>query len=64
MFHAYMDCFCKEVVFRPSVKRSLRFMEIKVSVSSDMLQYEALYGSNCKSPLYWDEVGKHKLLEP
>jgi hypothetical protein len=24
-----------------------------------MAQYEALYGRKCRSPLYWDEVGKN-----
>ncbi|KAF5442824.1 hypothetical protein F2P56_035442 [Juglans regia] len=29
-----------------------------------MTPYEVLYGRRCRSPLYWDEVGERKLLEP
>jgi hypothetical protein len=27
-----------------------------------MAPYEALYGRKCRSPLYWDEVGKRQLI--
>ncbi|XP_075473374.1 uncharacterized protein LOC142504384 [Primulina tabacum] len=27
-----------------------------------MAPYEALYGRNCRSPLYWEEVGERKML--
>ena len=26
-----------------------------------MTPYEALYGRNCRTPIYWDEVGERKL---
>ena len=26
-----------------------------------MTPYEALYGRKCRTPLFWDEVGKRKL---
>ncbi|XP_071902206.1 uncharacterized protein [Coffea arabica] len=29
-----------------------------------MASYEALYGRKCRSPIYWDEVGKRKVLDP
>ena len=29
-----------------------------------MAPYEALYGSKCRTPLCWDEVGERKLLGP
>lgn len=29
-----------------------------------MALYEALYGRKCRSPLYWNEVGKSQLLRP
>ncbi|XP_075504515.1 uncharacterized protein LOC142541955 [Primulina tabacum] len=29
-----------------------------------MAPYEALYGSKCRSPLFWDEVGERKMLGP
>lgn len=29
-----------------------------------MAPYEALYGKTCRSPLYWDEVGKRKIIGP
>lgn len=29
-----------------------------------MAPYEALYGKKCRSPIYWDEVGEHKILGP
>jgi len=29
-----------------------------------MAPCEALYGRKCRSPLYWDEVGKRQLVEP
>ncbi|KAK6122154.1 hypothetical protein DH2020_044105 [Rehmannia glutinosa] len=29
-----------------------------------MAPYEALYGIKCRSPIYWDEVGKKKVLGP
>jgi hypothetical protein len=29
-----------------------------------MAPYEALYGRKCRSPLYWDEVGKRQLIGP
>lgn len=32
--------------------------------SIGMAPYEALYGRKCRSPLYWDEVGKRKILGP
>ena len=33
-------------------------------VSIDMPPFEALYGRNCRSPLYWDKVGESRLLGP
>ncbi|KAL8089701.1 hypothetical protein AgCh_039255 [Apium graveolens] len=32
--------------------------------SIGMPPYEALYGRKCRSPVYWDEVGEHKILGP
>ena len=32
--------------------------------SIQMAPYEALYGRKCISPLYWDEVGEKKLIDP
>ncbi|XP_027158268.1 uncharacterized protein LOC113759889 [Coffea eugenioides] len=32
--------------------------------SIQMAPYEALYGRKCRSPLYWDEVGEKKVLDP
>ncbi|XP_027169505.1 uncharacterized protein LOC113769237 [Coffea eugenioides] len=32
--------------------------------SIQMAPYEALYGRKCRSPIYWDEVGEKKILEP
>nr|XP_027086555.1 uncharacterized protein LOC113708294 [Coffea arabica] len=29
-----------------------------------MAPYEALYGRKCRSPIYWDEVGEKKILDP
>ena len=29
-----------------------------------MAPYEALYGRKCRSPIYWDEVGERKVLDP
>lgn len=33
-------------------------------VSIQMAPYETLYGRNCKSPLYWDEVEKSNIFRP
>src|SRR5262249_41973491 len=30
----------------------------------DMTPYEALYGRKCRSPVYWEEVGKRRLASP
>lgn len=30
----------------------------------EMTPYEALYGRKCRSPSYWDEIEKKKLLGP
>jgi hypothetical protein len=30
--------------------------------SIGMAQYEALYGQQCRSPLYWDELGERRIL--
>jgi len=59
MFHAFVDYFHKEVVFRPSVRRSLRFVEIEVPVNNDMSPYEVLYRMKCRPPRYCNEV-EHK----
>ena len=32
--------------------------------SIQMALYEALYGRKCRSPIYWDEVGERKVLDP
>ncbi|XP_071920658.1 uncharacterized protein [Coffea arabica] len=32
--------------------------------SIQMAPYEALYGRKCRSPIYWDEVGEKKALDP
>ncbi|CAA0831291.1 Unknown protein, partial [Striga hermonthica] len=32
--------------------------------SIQMAPYEALYGSKCRSPLYWDDVGERRVLGP
>ena len=32
--------------------------------SIQMAPYEALYGSKCRSPTHWDEVGERKILDP
>ncbi|XP_071900953.1 uncharacterized protein [Coffea arabica] len=32
--------------------------------SIQMASYEALYGRKCSSPIYWDEVGEKKILDP
>ncbi|XP_071912345.1 uncharacterized protein [Coffea arabica] len=29
-----------------------------------MAPYEALYGRKCRSPIYWDEVGERRVLDP
>ena len=29
-----------------------------------MAPFEALYGSKCRSPVYWDDIGERKLLGP
>ena len=29
-----------------------------------MAQYETLYGRKCRSPIYWDEIGERKILNP
>ncbi|XP_027109547.1 uncharacterized protein [Coffea arabica] len=29
-----------------------------------MAPYEILYGRKCRSPIYWDEVGERKILDP
>ncbi|XP_027157475.1 uncharacterized protein LOC113780267 [Coffea eugenioides] len=29
-----------------------------------MALYEALYGRKCRSPIYWDEIGERKVLDP
>ena len=32
--------------------------------SIQMALYEAFYGRRCRSPIYWDEVGERKVLDP
>ena len=32
--------------------------------SLGMAPYEALYGRKCRTPVYWDEVGKRQLVGP
>ncbi|XP_073020937.1 uncharacterized protein [Primulina eburnea] len=32
--------------------------------SIGLAPYEALYGRNCRSPLYWEEIGERKMLGP
>ncbi|KAL8094578.1 hypothetical protein AgCh_036201 [Apium graveolens] len=32
--------------------------------SIGMPPHETLYGRKCRSPIYWDEVGEHKLIGP
>ncbi|XP_071923145.1 uncharacterized protein [Coffea arabica] len=32
--------------------------------SIQMAPYEALYGRKCRSPIYWDEVGERKIIDP
>ena len=32
--------------------------------SIGMPPYEALYGTKCRSPLYWEEVGERRILGP
>nr|XP_027121331.1 uncharacterized protein LOC113738335 [Coffea arabica] len=32
--------------------------------SIQMAPYEALYGRKCRSPIFWDEVGKRRVLDP
>ena len=32
--------------------------------SIGMAPYEALYGWKCRTPVYWDEVGERKLVDP
>ena len=32
--------------------------------SFGMPPYEALYGRKCRSPIYWDEVGERKVIDP
>ena len=32
--------------------------------SIGMAPYEALYGRKCRTPVYWDEVGERKLVDP
>ena len=29
-----------------------------------MASYETLYGRKCRSPIYWDEVGERRVLDP
>ncbi|XP_027166304.1 uncharacterized protein LOC113766295 [Coffea eugenioides] len=29
-----------------------------------MAPYEALYGRKCRSPIFWDEIGERKILDP
>ena len=33
-------------------------------LSIQMAPFEALYGRKCCSPIYWDEVGEKKVLDP
>lgn len=51
--------------FRGDWDEKLLLMEFAYNnsyqASIEMSPFDALYGKQCRTPLYWDEVGEHRL---